>query len=79
MNRAVAIAELDGPGGCAEHRSTRWRLVDAAITLWHASRADLLRRLGRSSEARAAYDAAIALTANPTERAYLTRRRAELR
>ena len=41
----------------------------------HATRADLLRRLGRSAEARDAYDAAIAATGNEAERAYLTRRR----
>jgi len=40
--------------------------------------ADLLRRLGRSAEARAAYDAAIGSTANPAERAYLARRRGTL-
>ena len=38
---------------------------------WHATRADLLRRLGRSAEAREAYDAALALTDNEAERAYL--------
>jgi RNA polymerase sigma-70 factor (ECF subfamily) len=37
-----------------------------------------LRRLGRSADARAAYDAAIAATANPAERVYLTRRRDQL-
>ena len=46
--------------------------------LLHATRADLLRRLGRSAEARAAYDAAIAATDNPAERAFLTRRRGQL-
>ena len=45
---------------------------------WHAARADLLRRLGRGAEARAAYDAAIAATQNPAERAYLARRREHL-
>ena len=42
---------------------------------WHATRADLLRRLGRPDDARAAYDAALAATDNAAERAYLTRRR----
>jgi RNA polymerase sigma-70 factor (ECF subfamily) len=46
---------------------------------WHATRADLLRRLGRGDEAAAAYDAAIAATENEAERAYLSRRRAQLR
>ena len=45
---------------------------------WHATRADLLRRLGRAGEARAAYDAAIAATDNPAERAFLARRRGQL-
>ena len=43
--------------------------------LYHATRADLLRRLGREGEARAAYDEAIARTENAAERAFLTRRR----
>lgn len=75
LNRAVAIAELDGP--------------ELALTLvnelpltghhaWHAVRADLLRRLGRSAEARQAYAAAMAATQNSAERAYLSRRRREL-
>src|SRR2546430_2532032 len=45
---------------------------------WHAARADLLRRLGRSVEAKEAYDAAIAATQNSAERAYLSRKRGEL-
>ena len=75
LNRAVAIAELDGP-------EVALGLVDRleldGYHAWHATRADLLRRLGRSAEARAAYDAAIAATANPAERAYLNRRRDQL-
>ncbi|SKF66715.1 RNA polymerase sigma factor, sigma-70 family [Mycobacteroides abscessus subsp. abscessus] len=46
---------------------------------FHATRADLLRRMGRSAEARSAYDRAIALSGNAGEQAYLTRRRAECR
>ena len=46
--------------------------------LFHAVRADLLRRLGRDAEAAAAYDAAIALTGNEPDRALLQRRRASL-
>ena len=75
LNRAVAIAELDGPEvalGIVD------RLELAGYHAWHATRADLLRRLGRSAEARAVYDAAIAATANPAERAYLSRRRDQL-
>jgi RNA polymerase sigma-70 factor (ECF subfamily) len=45
---------------------------------WHATRADLLRRLGRSGQAKQAYDAAIAATQNSAERAYLSRKRGEL-
>jgi RNA polymerase sigma-70 factor (ECF subfamily) len=75
LNRAVAIAEIDGP-------AVALALVDGLALdgyhPWHAVRADLLRRLGRSVEARAAYDDAIAATQNPGERAYLTRRRGSL-
>jgi RNA polymerase sigma-70 factor (ECF subfamily) len=75
LNRAVAIAELDGP-------EVALALVDAVelptYHAWHATRADLLRRLGRSAEARQAYDAAIAATDNAAEIAYLSRRRDQL-
>ena len=72
LNRAVAVAEVDGAEVALE-------LVDAldldAYHLSHAVRADLLRRLGRRDEAVAAYDAALALTENVAERAFLERRR----
>ncbi len=75
LNRAVAIAELDGP-------QVALALVDdldlTGYHAWHATRADLLRRLGRSDESRDAYDAAIGATENPAERAYLERRRGQL-
>jgi RNA polymerase sigma-70 factor, ECF subfamily len=75
LNRAVAVAELDGP-------KVALALVDglplAGYHAWHAARADLLRRLGRSAEAKDAYDAAIAATQNSAERAYLSRKRGEL-
>src|SRR5215218_8667592 len=75
LNRAVAIAELDGP-------TVALALVDrlplTGYHAWHAVRADLLRRLGRSAEAKVAYDAAIAATQNSAERAYLSRKRGEL-
>ena len=75
LNRAVAVAELDGP--------------DVALTLvealpleryhpWHVARAELLRRLSRVEEARTAYDAALALTNNGAERAHLCARRDDL-
>jgi RNA polymerase sigma-70 factor, ECF subfamily len=75
LNRAVAVAELDGP-------EVGLALVDrrplTGYHAWHATRADLLRRLGRSAEAKEAYDAAIASTQNSAERAYLSRKRGEL-
>jgi len=75
LNRAIAIAELDGPAvGLAEVD----RLELTGYHAWYATRADLLRRLGRSAEARAEYDAAIAATDNPAERAFLSRRRGQL-
>jgi RNA polymerase sigma-70 factor, ECF subfamily len=75
LNRAVAVAELDGPGVALALVD---RLPLSGYHPWHATRADLLRRLGRSAEARRAYDAAIAATQNSAERAYLSRRRGEL-
>jgi RNA polymerase sigma-70 factor (ECF subfamily) len=76
LNRAIAIAELDGPAvGLAEVE----RLQLTGYHAWHATRADLLRRLGRSADARAAYDAAIAATDNAAERAFLGRRRGQLK
>jgi RNA polymerase sigma-70 factor (ECF subfamily) len=75
LNRAVAVAELDGP-------KVALTLVDrlplTGYHAWHATRADLLRRLGRSGEAKEAYDAAIAATQNSAECAYLSRKRGEL-
>jgi RNA polymerase sigma-70 factor (ECF subfamily) len=50
----------------------------AGYHAYHATRADLLRRLGRSQQARAAYDKAIELAGNTAETAYLTRRRDQL-
>lgn len=76
LNRAVAVAEVDGPAAALA-------LVEdlplAGFHLFHAVRADLLRRLGRSDEAALAYDAAIAVTANAAERTFLQKRRAGLR
>ncbi|GGP17624.1 sigma-70 family RNA polymerase sigma factor [Nonomuraea glycinis] len=75
LNRAVAVAEVDGPQAALT-------LVDdldlGGYHLFHAIRADLLRRLDRAEEAAAAYDAAIAGTANEAERAFLRRARQEL-
>ena len=77
LNRAVAVAEVDGPAvGLAE--VDRLGEVLDGYHAFHVARADLLRRLGRGGESRAAYDRAIALTGNPAEQAYLTRRRDQL-
>ncbi len=75
LNRAVAVAELDGPDVAL---ALVERLPLTGYHAWHAVRADLLRRLGRSNEAKDAYDAAIAATRNSAERAYLNGRRGEL-
>ena len=53
-------------------------LILTGYHAWHAARADLLRRLGRSTEAKASYTAAIAATLNSAERSYLGRKRGEL-
>jgi RNA polymerase sigma-70 factor, ECF subfamily len=75
LNRAVAVAEVDGPAAALA-------LVDRldldAYYLLHAIRGDLLRRLGRIPEAALAYDAAIARTENEAEREFLRRTRAGL-
>ncbi len=77
LNRAIAAAELDGPEVALAAVD---RLEDklAGYHPYHATRADLLRRLGRSQQSRAAYDKAIELAGNTAETAYLTRRRDQL-
>ena len=75
LNRAVVRAELDGPNLALAEVD---RLPLSHYHAWHATRADLLRRLGRSGEARSAYDAAISLAVNPAEIRYLQRRCASL-
>ena len=77
LNRAIAMAEIDGPDvALAAIDGLGERL--AGYHAYHAARADLLRRLGRSQESRAAYDKAIELAGNTGEVAYLTRRRRQL-
>lgn len=79
LNRAVAVAECEGP-------ETGLRLIDellggdeiAGYYLAHAARADLLRRLGRKTDARAAYERALVLTTQSADRRFLERRLAEL-
>jgi RNA polymerase sigma-70 factor (ECF subfamily) len=72
LNRAVALAEVEGPTAALAAVD---ELDLAGYHLFHATRADLLRRLGRDTEAAAAYDAALALTANQAERRLLATRR----
>ncbi len=77
LNRAVAIAERDGPeAGLALMDGLREDL--GGYHLLHAARADLLRRLERSAEAAAAYRDALALTDSPVEREFLETRLANL-
>lgn len=75
LNRAVALAEVAGPAPALD-------LLDAIdlrdYHLWHAVRADLLRRSGRPAEAAAAYGEAIARAGNDRERAFLEDRRLSL-
>ena len=78
LNRAVALAEVRGPAtGLAAVDDLRSSGLDGYY-LFHAARADLLRRLGRTSEAAAAYATARSLTANPVEQAFLDTQRAAL-
>ena len=75
LNRAVALAEVDGPQAALDV------LEDLPLDnyhLFHAIRADLLRRLGRRADSALAYDAAIALSANTAERAFLEGRRRDV-
>ena len=77
LNRAIAVAELDGPQvGLAVVDRLEPRL--AGYHAFHATRADFLRRLGRGVESRAAYDKAISLAGNTAETAALVRRRDQL-
>ncbi|GAA2634935.1 RNA polymerase sigma factor [Paractinoplanes durhamensis] len=77
LNRAVAVAELDGP-------EVALAIIDrlterlAGYHAFHATRAEFLRRLGRVQHSRAAYDKAIELAGNTAETTYLTRRRDQL-
>jgi len=76
LNRAVAVAMADGPSAGLEMADAVDGLDD--YHLWHATRADLLRRTGRRTEALAAYRRAADLTANPAERRFLAARIREL-
>jgi RNA polymerase sigma-70 factor (ECF subfamily) len=84
LNRAVAIAMRDGPEAGLAH-------IDAVLEpsgkqgelanyyLAHSARADMCRRLGRTGEARASYEKALALTQQEPERQFLARRLEELK
>jgi RNA polymerase sigma-70 factor (ECF subfamily) len=76
LNRAVAVAEISGPRAALE-------LVGGLpldqYHVYHAIRADFLRRLGRTDEAATAYQAAIDRTDNAAEVAFLTGRMASIR
>jgi RNA polymerase sigma-70 factor (ECF subfamily) len=75
LNRAVAVAEVDGP-------EEALRIVDAleldGYRYFHSTRADLLRRLDRTDEARAAYERALTLTVDEAEQRFLAGRIAGL-
>ena len=75
LNRAVALAEVEGPAAGLDATDGLGLALDGYYLL-HAVRADLLRRLGRADEARAEYDAALARTDNEAERVYLAHARA---
>jgi RNA polymerase sigma-70 factor (ECF subfamily) len=80
LNRAVAVAMRDGP-------EAGLRLIDAILgrgdlrdyRLAHAARAELCRRLGRTADARAAYQRALELTRQEPERRFIEKRLGELR
>ena len=72
LNRAVALAEVAGPGAALEAVDD---LPLDRYHLFHATRADLLRRLGRGREAATAYEVAAGLAANVAERQFLEERR----
>ena len=76
LNRAVAVAEIDGPRAALE-------MIDELplehYYLFHAIRADLLRRLGHADQAEAAYRAAIGRTGNAAEIAFMEERISAIR
>ncbi len=76
LNRLVAVAEVQGPGPALDLAD---QLGLESYHLFHSTRADLLRRLGRGDDAAAAYAAAIDRASNGAERAFLARQRDSLR
>lgn len=77
LNRAVAVAMADGPAAGLALLDPLEADLDG-YHLFHAARADLLRRLDRTPESAAAYRRALALATNPAERTFLERRLAQL-
>jgi RNA polymerase sigma-70 factor (ECF subfamily) len=77
LNRAVAVAEVDGPDAGLAALTPLAQALDG-YHLFHATRADLLRRAGRPEAAASAYDRARLLTSNPAEAAFLEGRRRSL-
>jgi RNA polymerase sigma-70 factor (ECF subfamily) len=75
LNRAVAVAETEGPEAGLEAIET---LELDSYPYLHSTRADFLRRLGRTAEARAAYERALELAHSEPDRRFLARRLAEL-
>ena len=77
LNRAVAIAMVDGPESTIAHLEAIAPELDSYY-LFHAARADLLRRMGASTEAAHSYERALALVTNDSERRFLDRRLREV-
>ena len=80
LNRAVAVTMRDGPAAglvLIDAILARGELADYRLA--HAARADLCRRLGKTADARASYERALALTRQEPERRFLERRLAELK
>lgn len=82
LNQAVAVAMWRGPAAGLSLLDALEGELEGALAgyhLWHAARADLLRRLERRAEAAAAYRRALALVGSEPERRYLARRLGEVR
>ena len=80
LNRAVAIAMCDGPEAGLKHIDAVLEHGDLAnYYLAHSARAELYRRLGRTAEARASYERALALTQQEPERQFLQERIRQLK
>jgi RNA polymerase sigma-70 factor (ECF subfamily) len=78
LNRAVAVAEVSGPQVGLDEVEALDGAAMESFAPYHAVRADLLARLRRPDEARAAYDMVLSLAPPPAERLWLERKRAAL-